>query len=405
VRDVVQVSRGVECGWQGDRREDRSGEDRILPPRPGLVGIWAPTHSSRCRLRSCAAPRLNSQPAIGDAYFRGARNSAEDSGPGPQCPGTSFFRRWGDSGYASVMISRGWFVAGWLGFAILARAAAAEIAAPLKLWPGTPPDAQPAKGAEADLTKPTENRIAGRTLIRLGNVSDPTLTVYRPPGGATNAPAVLVFPGGGYHILAWDLEGTEVCEWLNSLGATAVLVKYRVPRADKLPAHTLARHDGQRAVGLVRQHAREWGIDPARIGVLGFSAGAHLAASLGAEAAPARSYPRVDAADDLDARPNFSVLIYPGGLVTREDRARLNPEVVPGTNTPPTFIVMAQDDPVWPENAVSYAAALQAARVPLELHVYSAGGHGYGLRRTELPVTKWPDLLADWMRSRGILKP
>ena len=271
------------------------------------------------------------------------------------------------------------------------------------LWPGAAPGETNAIGEEKDTTRPTDNLIAGKPLIRLGNVSKPTITLYRAPKEKDTGAAVVVFPGGGYHILAMDLEGTEVCEWLNSIGVNAVLLKYRVPKRTGLEKHTAALQDAQRAVGLVRSRAKGFGIDPQRIGVLGFSAGGHLAAALSTSSSR-RTYPNVDAADDVSCRPDFSVLIYPAYLTLKEKGDAINPETAVSSNTPPTFIAMAQDDPVRVETALYYSAALKQAGVPFELHIYPKGGHGYGLRRTENPLTAWPERVADWMRFRGLLK-
>lgn len=273
----------------------------------------------------------------------------------------------------------------------------------LPLWPGTAPGDKAGIAEEKDTTKPTDDLVAGRRLIRLGNVSQPTLTVYRAPADKANGAAVLVCPGGGYHILAMDLEGTEVCEWLNSIGVTGVLLKYRVPRREGLEKHTAALQDAQRAMGLTRQHAKEWGIDPARIGILGFSAGGHLAAAASANFAQ-RTYPEVDAADRIDCRPNFTVLIYPAYLTVKEQGDKVAPELPITTNTPPAFISISQDDPVRVENAYFFALALKQTGVPTELHVYPTGGHGYGLRSSKQLVTTWPARAADWMRSQGWLE-
>ncbi len=272
----------------------------------------------------------------------------------------------------------------------------------IPLWPGVAPGDQGDLPAEADTTKPTDNLIAGKRLIRLGNVSTPTITVYRPSKSRHTGAAVLVAPGGGYHILAMDLEGTEVCEWLNSIGVTGVLLKYRVPRRADRPRYEAPLQDAQRAFSLIQQHAAEWGIDPQRVGVLGFSAGAHLSAAL--STTPGRIYPRVDAADDSSLRPAFTVLIYPGGLTVREQGDRIAPELNITSNAPPAFITMAQDDNVRVENALHYALGLKQANVPVELHIYPSGGHGYGLRRTANPVTWWPDRARDWMKHQGWLE-
>jgi acetyl esterase/lipase len=271
----------------------------------------------------------------------------------------------------------------------------------LPLWPGTPPGAPVNLPPEADKTTSKDSLIAGRPVIRLGNVATPTLTVYQPKGGSSGA-AIVVFPGGGYNILAIDLEGTEVCDWLNSIGVACVLVKYRVPGTGPYPKSAAAFQDAQRAVGMVREHAQEWGIDPRRVGVLGFSAGAHLSAALSTHY-ETRLYDAVDAADKLSCRPDFAVIVYPGYLAIAEQNMAPNPEIRPTADTPPSFIVQAEDDPVHVENAVAYFMALKNAKVAAELHIYAQGGHGYGLRRTALPVTGWPQLVETWLRTINIL--
>ena len=198
-------------------------------------------------------------------------------------------------------------------FAALSCATGAAELKPLNLWPGKAPGDTNTLPAEADLTKTNENFIAGRRLIRLGNVSTPTLTVYNPSPDKDTGAAVLICPGGGYNILAYDLEGSEVCEWLNSIGVTGVLLKYRVPRRPGLPGHTAPLQDAQRAMGLIRGQAKGLGIDPHRIGVLGFSAGGHLAAALSNNHTE-RTYPLVDDADKLSCKPDFAVLVYPAYL-------------------------------------------------------------------------------------------
>jgi len=271
------------------------------------------------------------------------------------------------------------------------------------LWPGAVPGETNKLSEEKDTTKPTDGKIAGRTVIRLGNVSTPTLTMYHAPKDKDTGAAVVVFPGGGYNILAMDLEGTEVCEWLNSIGINAVLLKYRVPKRVGLEKHTAALQDAQRAVGLVRARAKEFGFDPQRIGVLGFSAGGHLAAAL-STSAEQRTYPLGDDADKTSCRPDFSVLIYPAYLTLKDQGDKINPETAVNSNTPPTFIAMTQDDPVRVETGLFYSVALKQSGVPFELHIYPKGGHGYGLRRTENPVTAWPDRATEWMKARGVLK-
>jgi acetyl esterase/lipase len=271
----------------------------------------------------------------------------------------------------------------------------------LNLWLGTAPGEPANMPPEADMTTARDNLIAGRPLIRLGNVSVPTLTVYKSTGINTGA-AVLVFPGGGYQILAIDLEGTEVCDWLNSIGVNCILVKYRVPNTGPYPKSPAALQDAQRAMGLVREHAAEWGIDPHRIGVLGFSAGAHLSAAISTHY-DKRLYDPVDAADQLSSRPDFSFVIYPGYLALADQNFAANPEINPTKDTPPTFIVQAEDDPVHVENAVVYFMQLKKAGVPAELHIFAQGGHGYGLRPTNLPVTHWPVEAEKWLYTIHVL--
>jgi acetyl esterase/lipase len=289
-------------------------------------------------------------------------------------------------------------------FALLAASLCLGADPSVNLWPGAAPGEKGNIGAEKDMTQPTDARNGGRAVQHLGNVSVPTLTFYPAPPAGNTGTTVVVFPGGGYYILALDLEGTEICEWLNSIGVNAVLLKYRVPRREGRQAYAAPLEDAQRAVGLTRLHAKEWKIDPSRVGVLGFSAGGNLAAVI--SASTARTYPRVDAADDLSFHPDFQVLIYPAYLVKEAAGAAsldAAPEVPVTASTPPTFMVMAEDDPIHVENVLGYAIALKKQNIPMELHVYPTGGHGYGMRLTKDFVTTWPDRARDWMRSRGLL--
>nr|WP_255551211.1 alpha/beta hydrolase [Granulicella sp. dw_53] len=240
--------------------------------------------------------------------------------------------------------------------------------------------------------------------MHLTNVSNPTLTVYKPTATNTGA-AVLVFPGGGYKILAYDLEGTEVCTWLNRIGVTCVLVKYRVPFEQHYPESVADLEDAQQAIRIARSHAAEWRLDPNRIGVLGFSAGAHLAVTLSNHA----DYRRADMPEGkiidskIDARPSFAVIIYPGYLTDGTTLKTLAHSIDPTANTPPTFLLQAEDDPVHVENVLVYFWALRDLKVPAELHVYAQGGHGYGLRPTDLPVTHWPTLVETWFHTIHVL--
>ncbi len=282
----------------------------------------------------------------------------------------------------------------------------------MPLWPGEPPDGRtqpgqlrnPATAPEHNTTRASDPLIAGKPVIRIGDVSIPTLTLYAPKANNTHV-AVLVFPGGAYHILAIDLEGTEVCNWLNSIGVNCILVKYRVPDSGPYPKSASALQDAQRAMGLVREHAAEWKIDPDKVGVLGFSAGAHLAAALSTHHTE-RMYPRVDAADQLSCTPNFAVVLYPGYLAIAEDHYSFNPDLPVNSRTPPTFLLQTEDDHVaHVESSIAYFLALKHADVPVEMHIYTEGVHGYGLRRTALPVTRWPELVTRWLRTIAILPP
>ncbi|HTJ29407.1 MAG TPA: alpha/beta hydrolase [Acidobacteriaceae bacterium] len=274
----------------------------------------------------------------------------------------------------------------------------------LHLWPHGAPGAPVASGPEVDTTRSSDNSIASRPLIRLGNVTDPTLTLYAAKGKNTGA-AVVVFPGGGYRILAIDLEGTEVCDWLNNIGVNCILVKYRVPGADPknpasgpYPKSEAALQDAQRAVGLTRAHAAEWKIDPKRIGVLGFSAGGHLSVAISTHYEK-RLYPTIDEADQVSCRPDFAVVVYPGYLADTEHSMLDQLDLHPDAQTPPTIIIQAEDDPVHVENSTTWFLALKRAKVPAELHLYAQGGHGYGLRPTSLPITSWPKLVETWLRT------
>jgi len=277
----------------------------------------------------------------------------------------------------------------------------AEAMKPIALWPGAAPGDKGDIGEEKDTSPANEDRNSPNYVIRLGNVTQPTVTVYKAPADKANGAAIVVCPGGGYSILAMNLEGTEVCQFLNSIGVTAVLLKYRVPARKDRERYAAPLQDAQRAVGLTRHNAKEWGIDPARIGILGFSAGGHLTATLLANNAT-RTYPELDDADKESCRPNFAVLIYPAYLTT-DDLTRLAPEVKVTAETPPTFITMTQDDPVHVENALLYALALKQAKVPFELHVYPKGGHGYGLRKSDNLVSQWPQRLQGWLSTQGWL--
>ena len=279
------------------------------------------------------------------------------------------------------------------------------------IWPGAVPDAQDAAAPETTTTD--DSLIAGKRVLAVNNVSHPTMTVYS-PGGKNTGAAVVVFPGGGYQILAIDLEGTEVCDWLTSKGITCVLLKYRVPNSgmhwDKgcncqlSPKSPTALEDAQRTVGLVRFHAVEWHIDPHKIGVLGFSAGGHLVAAISTHFVH-RLHPAVDAADKESCRPDFAVALYPGHLWIN-NKFELNPDIRANitSQTPPTFLLQAEDDYVdYVNQSLVYYIALKNAKVPVEMHLYAHGGHAFGLRPTDLPITQWPHLVETWLATIGMI--
>src|SRR2546423_3423718 len=276
------------------------------------------------------------------------------------------------------------------------------------IWPGVVSDAQPIKGPEVSGTvvdaTGSPKLVGGRPWIYVDRVSQPTMTVYSPVASNTGV-AVVVFPGGGYNVLAIDLEGTEACDWLTSRGITCVLLKYRVPcmkSGPYLDCRT-ALQDAQRTVGLVRFHAARWHIDPHKIGVLGFSAGGHMVAAMSTHFEK-RLYPTVDAADTVSCRPDFAIALYPGHLAVRERNFVLNPDIQVTHRTSPTFLVHAEDDPVDPvENSLVYYAALRKAGIPAEMHLYVKGGHAFALRPTSSPISGWPQLVEKWLRTIGMI--
>src|SRR5580658_3028477 len=297
------------------------------------------------------------------------------------------------------------------------------------IWPGAAPDAQPVAGPEAAETSGKDFLVAGRPAVGVRNVTRPTMTVYSPTGKNTGA-AVVVFPGGGYQELAIDLVGTDVCDWLTPKGNTCVLLKYRVtdvgpyPKSGPYPESPMALEDAQRTVSLVRLHAAEWHIDPHKIGVLGFSAGGHMVAAMSVHF-DKRLYQPVDAADKESCRPDFAVAVYPGHLslsaaewdanqsakkfvvphpANADKELSLNPDIPVTSQTPPTFLLQAEDDHVDNvDDSLAYYIALKKAGVPAEMHLYAQGGHAFGLRRTELAVTAWPQLVEIWMGSIGMI--
>ncbi|MEM7391727.1 MAG: alpha/beta hydrolase [Verrucomicrobiota bacterium] len=280
----------------------------------------------------------------------------------------------------------------------LTHLAAAE--APLNVWPGEPPGETKELGPEHDRFKEGDRLIAGRRIIKLTNVSTPTIQLFRPAAEKDTGAAVIICPGGGHHILALDLEGTEVAEWLASIGVTGIVLKYRVPAREKERRWRAAVQDAQRAVSLVRSKAADWKLDPKRIGILGFSAGGQTA-GLTTVFQDERTYEPIDDADLVSCRPDFAILVYPAWFVTKQDPTKLVDEIKVDADTPPMFFAHAWDDRITPLNSVLLFAELKKHNVPAELHVFSKGGHGYGLRETEMPVTGWPKLCADWLKTEG----
>jgi len=275
-------------------------------------------------------------------------------------------------------------------------AAAADAPSVVDVWPGKAPGDTGTVGEEK---MEDSNHVK-----RITNVTRPTLTVFRPAKDRDTGAAVVIAPGGGYNILAWDLEGEEVATWLNSIGVTGIVLKYRVPRRRDSPkdqAPPQAQMDAQRAISLIRSKAPEWGIDPKRIGMLGFSAGGHLTAWTSTNF-DKRVYEPIDEVDRVSCRPDFTVLIYPAYL-TYDTKDALLPDIHVTKQTPPTFFAHAGDDGVPAEGSVQMYLALKRAKVPAELHIYASGGHGFGLRGDK-PCAKWPDRCADWMKSQGLLK-
>ena len=303
-------------------------------------------------------------------------------------------------------------------FALTTSLAAQQTVLPL--WPhGTPEPAQ-TTDPEKDVTKDSDAFINGHRTARLTNVTNPTMTVYQPPADKNTRTAALVFPGGGYVRLAWTGEGVDTCDWLTSVGITCLLIKYRVPEQGHYPANFADLEDAQQAMRLARAHAGDWNIDPAHIGVVGFSAGANLAVLLSThsddthvESTPAaRDIPRIASEDSggikltgkSDASPNFAIIVYPAYLVVG-DQTAMDPVYAPNQFTPPTFLIQAEDDKTYHRNAPIYFQALAAANVPSELHMYSTGGHGFGIHPPKAPEEHWTRLADAWLRTINMLPP
>jgi acetyl esterase/lipase len=290
-------------------------------------------------------------------------------------------------------------LAGGVLVAVFEAANAAEPVRVVKVWPGLPPGETQELGPEV-VQPPRENEHPPTT--RITNIGSPTLSVYLPPKDQRNGTSVIIAPGGGFRILAWDKEGTEVAEWLNTLGVSAFVLKYRCPTSDRNPSWLAPAQDAQRAVSLVRSQATEFGLDPARIGVLGFSAGGMTAGAAAIKHAE-RLYPASDAIDKVPCRPDFAVLVYPAYFVDKQ--GQLKPEFAIDKTTPPMFFVHAFNDAVTCESSVQLFLQLKQAGVESELHVYSKGGHGFGLRPSRDAVSSWPKRCEEWLAARELLKP
>jgi acetyl esterase/lipase len=278
----------------------------------------------------------------------------------------------------------------------------------IPIWPGKAPDMPKTPGPAESMSQ--VSKVPGRHYVSVSDVSVPTMTIFKPKENSAGA-AIIVFPGGGFRILAMDIEGTEICDWVTSKGITCVLLKYRVPNSNHhwddikqrhvTPPVPLALQDAQRAIRLVRANAAELGIDPAKIGVMGFSAGGYLVAQTSNIFKPA--YKPLDAVDSVSSRPDFAIALYPGHLC--RPGAKFDTSIHVSGKTPPTFLVQAWDDPVDNIcNSTIYAHALAKAGVPAEVHSFAKGGHAFGIRQNENAISSWPALLEKWLVVLGVLK-
>ncbi|MGD0089727.1 MAG: alpha/beta hydrolase [Planctomycetota bacterium] len=273
---------------------------------------------------------------------------------------------------------------------------AAEAPQTLNVWPDTAPGE---KGDSGEEKWEPVHKGENPPITRLTNVTKPTIAIYPPPKDKNSGTAVLICPGGGYSILAMNHEGEDVATWLNSIGVTGIVLKYRVPARKGQPRHQAPLQDAQRALSLVRAQAKQWDIAPDRIGILGFSAGGNLAA-IASTNFEQRAYTPLDDTDKVICRPDFAVLIYPAWLV---DGKGLVPEVAVTAQTPPAFFVHAGDDKIGAESSILMHLALRQAKVPTELHVFNDGGHGFGMHTSAHPIAGWPKLCENWLRSRKLI--
>jgi acetyl esterase/lipase len=276
--------------------------------------------------------------------------------------------------------------------------AAGESTSTIRLWSGKAP------GEQAAIEPEKETRAAGNPneVQRVTNVSDPVLAVFPAPAEKRTGAAIIIAPGGAYQFLSWAHEGEEIARWYNGQGVTAFVLKYRVPTRAHDPGNRLALMDAERSVSLVRSRAKEWGVDPAKIGFLGFSAGGHLGVNLEVNWKQ-RAYDAADAADQVSARPDFVILIYPGGMMDKSDPTKIAATMRPTADTPPTFLAVAADDKGCAEPTVRYFLALREVGVPSEMHVFASGGHGFGMRASAGTASTWPQRSADWLRTISVL--
>jgi acetyl esterase/lipase len=295
----------------------------------------------------------------------------------------------------------------WLSVVLLAAGAGKPMV--VELWPGKAPDEAGNIGPEKIRMSPKltkkEVEVTESTKM-LTNVTKPTLTIHRPAKGKDSRAAVLICPGGGYWNLYWELEGEEVAAWLNSQGITGILLKYRVPRRPDEPKEEPARRplqDAQRAVSLVRNKAKEWNIDPKRIGMVGFSAGGHLAIAT-ATRFQKRTYEPIDEIDKVSCRPDFAIAVYPGYLKAK-DKAELASGLHIPAGTPPIFLAHGGADIISPpEHSALMYLALKRAGIPAELHIYAGAAHDFAVRKVDHPCSTWTERCIDWLRDQGFLE-
>ncbi|TWU60516.1 Acetylxylan esterase precursor [Rubripirellula tenax] len=271
----------------------------------------------------------------------------------------------------------------------------------LSVWPKSPPQWTPPTESERDTSGADGRPVAGKPVIRLGFVSTPQVHVYRPAENDTST-AVVICPGGGFSILAWDLEGTEIAQWFQSIGVTAIVLKYRVPTREADPRWKAPVQDVQRAISMIRAGTIE-GVRPSRVGVLGFSAGGNTAAH--AALASERHYDAVDSVDGASCTPDFAVLVYPAWLVQEDDSSQLIDTLAVDENSPPMFLAHAADDRIDAASSVTMFTTLKQHGVASSLHVFATGGHGFGGRIAGAPTDAWRGLCESWMKSKGWLAP